>query len=88
MILGLIVGCFYAVFLACLVPCSLHVLWPQLGGYCGWWTRAVLGWFRVENWHVPELPRSFLARRGVEPTLLRGWVHPRVRYGVRFHAIA
>ena len=25
-----------------------HVLWPQLGGYCGWWKRAVLGWFWVK----------------------------------------
>ena len=32
MILVLIVGWFYAVFLACLVPCSWYVLWPQLGG--------------------------------------------------------
>ena len=32
MILVLIVGWFYAVFLVCLVPCLWHVLWPQLGG--------------------------------------------------------
>ena len=48
LILGLIVGWFYAVFLACSVSCLWHVLWPQLGGYCGRWTRAVLGWFRVK----------------------------------------
>ena len=71
-ILGLIVGWFYAVFLACLVPCLWHVLLPQLGGYCGRWTRAVPGWFRVKNWLVPELPRSSLARRCVE-MLLHGW---------------
>ena len=28
MILGLIVGWFYAVCLACFVPCLWHVLWP------------------------------------------------------------
>ena len=72
-ILGVIVGWFYAVFLACLVPCLWHVLSPQLGGYCGRWTRAVLGWFRVKNWRVPELPRSSLARRCLEATLLHGW---------------
>ena len=31
-ILGLIVGWFYVVFLACFVPCFRHVLWPQLEG--------------------------------------------------------
>ena len=29
-----------------------------------------------------------LSGRGVEATLLRGWVHPRIRYCVGFHAIA
>ena len=71
--LGLIVGWFYSVFLACFVPCLWHVLWSQLGGYCSRWTRAVPGWIRVKNWCVPELPRSSLARRCVEATLLHGW---------------
>ena len=90
-ILGLIVGWFYAVFLACLVPCLWHVLWPQLGGYCGQWTRAVPGWFRVKHWRVPEFPRSYLARQCMEATLLRGWAQifsPLVRNCVGFHAIA
>ena len=65
-----------------LVPCLWHVLWPQMGGYCCRWTRVVPGWFRVENWRVPELPRSSLARWGVESTLWRGWVHPLARWGM------
>ena len=35
LILGLIVGWFYAVFLACFVLRLWHVLWSQLGRYCG-----------------------------------------------------
>ena len=90
-VLGLIVGWFYAVFLACLVPCLWHVLWPQLGGYCGRWTRDVSRWFQVKIWRILELPRSSLARRCVEATLLRGWAqicNPRVHNCVGFHAIA
>ena len=30
------------------MPWLWHVLCPQLGGYCGWWKRAVPGWFRVK----------------------------------------
>ena len=90
-ILGLNVGWFYAVFLACFMPCLCYVLWPQLGGYCGRWTRVVPGWFRVKHWHVPELPRSSLAHSCLEPTLLRGWAQncsPRVSNCVGFHVIA
>ena len=63
----------YVVFLAFLVPCLWHVVWPQLGGYCGQWTRAIPGWFLVKTLRVPELPKSSLARRCVEATLLHGW---------------
>ena len=48
MILGLIVGWFSALFLACFVLCLWRVLWPQLGGYCGRWTRVVPRWFQIE----------------------------------------
>ena len=40
-----------------------HVLWPQLGGYCGRWTRAVPGWFRVKmvcTGAAKELPGTLL----------------------------
>ena len=55
-ILGLIVGWFYAVFFgmfcviffARFVPCLWHVLWLQLVGYCGRWTRVVPVWFQVK----------------------------------------
>ena len=30
------------------MSCFWHVLWPQLGGYCGRWTRTVPGWFRAK----------------------------------------
>ena len=65
LILRLIVGWFYAMFLACLVPCSWHVLWPQLGGYCGRWTKAVLGWFEVKM-------ASTKAAKELSGTVLRG----------------
>ena len=65
LILGLIVGWFYAMFLACFVSCLRHVLWPELGGYCGRWTRAVSGWFRV------KMPCTGAAKE-LSGTLLRG----------------
>ena len=71
LILGLIIGWFCVVFLACFVLCLWHVLWPQLGRYCGRWTRAVPGWFRVKMECI-EATRSSLAHCCVEATLLRG----------------
>ena len=46
--------------------------------------------FLVKNWHVSKLPRSSLARRCVEATLLCGWAqicNLQVRNFVGFHAI-
>ena len=72
LILGLIVGWFYAMFLACFVSCLWHVLWPQLGGYCGWCGQGLFWNGFGLKWHVPELPRSSLARCYVEATLWLG----------------
>ena len=49
LILGLIVGRFYVVFLACFVALIRRILWPVDKGCSG----MVSG----QNWHVPELPR-------------------------------
>ena len=34
--------------MACFMSWLWHVLWPQLGGYCGQWKNLFLGWFRVK----------------------------------------
>ena len=47
-----------------LVPCLWHVMWPQLGGYCRRWTRAVLRWFRVENWRCTGAAKELFGTAG------------------------
>ena len=74
MVLFHVFGMFCAVFLACFVASIGRIMWPMDKG-C---SAMVLG----QNWHVPKLPRSSLARWCVEATLLRGWAQncsPRVR---------
>ena len=29
--------------------CIWHVLWPQMGGYCGQWKRAIFGMVSSQN---------------------------------------
>ena len=80
-ILGLVVGWFYGVFLACFVASIRRIMWPMDKGCSG----------MDKNWRVPELPRSSLAHQCVESTLFRGWAQicsPRVPNCVGFHAIA
>ena len=66
MVLCRVFGMFGAVFLACFVASIRRKMWPVDKGCSG----MVSG----QNWHVPELPRSSLARWCVEATLLCGWV--------------
>ena len=77
------------------MPCFWHVWCHVRGMFCGLnWEDNVAGGqglFWVKNWYVPELPRSYLARRCVESTLLRGLAQicsPRVCNCVGFHPIA
>ena len=87
MVLFLLLGWFYAVFLACLVPCLWHVLWPQLGGYCGQWTRAVSGKKLACIGAAKELSGTPVCGSHAIAWLGSN-LHPRVRYYVGFHAIA
>ena len=43
------------------MSCLWHVLWPQLGGYCGGEKGLFRDGFR-SKWCVLELPRGSLAR--------------------------
>ena len=77
-ILGLIVDgfmlCFWNVLYRVCVASIRRILWSMDKGCSG----MVSG----QNWHVPELLRSSLARGCMEPMLLRGWAQncsPRVR---------
>ena len=46
-----------------------HVLCSKLGGYCGWWKRAVPGWFRVKM-------ATFGAAKELSGTQLRSPLYP------------
>ena len=83
MVLCRVFGMFGAVFMACFVASIGRILWQV--------DKGCFGMVSDQNWHVPELPRSSLARSCVEPMLLRGWAQncsPRVRNCVGFHGIA
>ena len=74
MVLCHVFGMFCVVFVTCVMASIGRIMWLMDKGCSG----MVLG----QNWRVPELPRSSLARWCVEATLLRGWAQncsPRVR---------
>ena len=88
-ILGLIVGWFYAVFLACLVSCLWHVNFVALIGRILWSVEK--GYFGMVSGQKLACTRATKELSGTPMRGKRGWVQncsPRVHNCVGFQAIA